>query len=986
MQIFTRWILPAIALVVLCLVAISPFLREGMPLTDDGNLHLYRAIALDDSIRHDGALYPRFSSGLVYGYGAPLFNYFPPTSYYPPVIFHAFGFSWIAAWKATMVFYVFLAGLGAYLLGKEWAGEAAGYITAAAYVYAPYALFDTVSRGTSSEYAAMALMPFALWGFSRLAKEGSRRNLLIATVSFAAFILMHTLMTLFGTVFLLLFCAALWLGSNEKIRLLWQMGLAGILALWLTAFFWWPALAETDFVRIDGVVENLDFIDVTQSLRGVGEIFALPKTADPSQLQAVIPIVYAWPALLLALLAFWHRARWLVLSLWLFVIVTIFLQLEASVSLWRSVPFLSYSQFAWRTMSMGTLALALLAGIGAAQVLDRLGSKWLKSGIFCVLLAISVLYSITWLYRPSSNLQAELIADAQAYEIQTDSLTLSSYSEYLPIWNRARPPLEFSGRLQANPAISISSENWTGSSANLSLNASEATSLVFNWLYFVGWEASIDGQAAEVFPLGEEGFVSIDIEAGQHEIHLVYGMTSTQRNATWVSFAAVIGLNLALIFWPHSYSQDGSEDNQQLVWFVVGTGLSLFLLKILVIDSIDSLFKTERLKDGQIAGLTNPLNANFAGEILLLGAEVTGSVKSGEIAEIRLFWTSLLAEIAVDYSTRLSLRDSQGNIIAESGSFYPGNLATSHWQEGFYLEEIIELAIPPYTAPAQYSIYISLYQSQSGQLLELVNSEGNPMGIDTVVGSMQVTRPDTFVPYVGGFNQDAGGLRLLEISGLPETAQVGDEISFAWLWEDRGHEDKPGIEITWENSSIALTELVNEYPLEYWQRGDIWRGYQRVYVPASLTSGDYGLSVLLNGDEIALGEMRITEPERNFELPEIEGRLELNWQNGIRLLGYERVENEIILYWQPQDFIPESLRLFVQVQDEKGQILAVNDSVPVNWTRPTSGWVPQEIIRTEHPFADLPDSYRLLIGWYRPISGERILLESGEDVFTLELP
>ncbi|MDQ7037030.1 MAG: hypothetical protein Q9P01_19985 [Anaerolineae bacterium] len=91
-------LLVIIALILLTLPVIQPFLQGEMPRTDDGTLHVYRAIALDHSLRNDGALYPRYSSGLVYGYGASLFNYFPPTSYYPTVFLHWTGLSFIQAW------------------------------------------------------------------------------------------------------------------------------------------------------------------------------------------------------------------------------------------------------------------------------------------------------------------------------------------------------------------------------------------------------------------------------------------------------------------------------------------------------------------------------------------------------------------------------------------------------------------------------------------------------------------------------------------------------------------------------------------------------------------------------------------------------------------------------------------------------------------------------------------------------------------------
>jgi hypothetical protein len=217
---------------------------------------------------------------------------------------------------------------------------------------------------------------------------------------------------------------------------------------------------------------------------------------------------------------------------------------------------------------------------------------------------------------------------------------------------------------------------------------------------------------------------------------------------------------------------------------------------------------------------------------------------------------------------------------------------------------------------------------------------------------------------------------------LPASAQVGDELSFNWVWENLAYEN-----VMYNPAQLAFGDTLVRFNFAvYWQTGAIWRVYQRIYVPASLPAGDYQLSVLIDGESIPLTEMQITEPERNFEMPSLENSLEAAWQNGIRLIGYEAIENGIALYWQPQEFITESLRLFVQVQGENGQILAVSDGIPVDWTRPTSGWYPEEIIRTEHRFENLPANYSLLIGWYRPTTGERILLDDGNDALQLSFP
>src|SRR5690606_523903 len=128
---------------------------------------------------------------------------------------------------------------------------------------APYTLFDTVTRGSSNEFAGMALLPFALWGFTRLARSGKRADFLIAVLSYALFIMAHNVMSLYGSLLLIAYCAFLWLTGNKPIRILWQLGSAGIIAVLMTAFFWLPALSETDFVKINGVLDHLDFVDVS---------------------------------------------------------------------------------------------------------------------------------------------------------------------------------------------------------------------------------------------------------------------------------------------------------------------------------------------------------------------------------------------------------------------------------------------------------------------------------------------------------------------------------------------------------------------------------------------------------------------------------------------------------------------------------------------------------------------------------------------------
>ena len=72
---------PAVALAALTLLAAWPVLRAGYPSIGDGLNHYYRLVEFAHLLRQ-GVWFPRWAPDLAYGFGYPLFNYYPPLTYY----------------------------------------------------------------------------------------------------------------------------------------------------------------------------------------------------------------------------------------------------------------------------------------------------------------------------------------------------------------------------------------------------------------------------------------------------------------------------------------------------------------------------------------------------------------------------------------------------------------------------------------------------------------------------------------------------------------------------------------------------------------------------------------------------------------------------------------------------------------------------------------------------------------------------------------
>jgi len=104
--------------------------------------------------------------------------------------------------------------------------------------------------------------------------------------------------------------------------------------------------------------------------------------------------------------------------------------------------------------------------------------------------------------------------------------------------------------------------------------------------------------------------------------------------------------------------------------------------------------------------------------------------------------------------------------------------------------------------------------------------------------------------------------------------------------------------------------------------------------------------------------------------------LEANLSNNAMLLGYDSKHTEVragdalelVLYWRALAPTDEPYTVFVHLIDNKGRIWGQMDNQPVLGTRPTTGWVPGEILRDEYIVlvdkATPPGNYRLEIGMY----------------------
>jgi hypothetical protein len=428
------------------------------------------------------------------------------------------------------------------------------------------------------------------------------------------------------------------------------------------------------------------------------------------------------------------------------------------------------------------------------------------------------------------------------------------------------------------------------------------------------------------------------------------------------------------------------------------------------------------------------LEVEIAGEVAVGHMGLVDHPRRDEALVLAVDWR-VLATPAGDRSFTLHLVDPQGHVWSQADD--AGYIA-AEWRKGDRARQWFELALDRAMPPGSYQARLMLLDAEGARLpVRLPEGIGDAMpvaevrigpdgraraeagrAVHSLFGATSEVAEATGGAMVEGKSERGitadgpGALALLDVAVDARIAPSGT-LSLELLWARSGEEPPPDGLSDWILEARRVTSAAEEltssapeeraavqprildrqpiapgYPPSLWARRELLRGRYALQAPGDLDTGDHDLVLRVGeGPAALIGRVTVDTVARRFETPEaMDVTLDALGSDHLRLLGLDLEPRPLVagepftvtLWWRAESTTDARYKVFVHLDRSDGHLLAQDDSEPAQATRPTSGWLPGEVVADPHRIAPpigLPaGDYVLGIGLYDPVSGARLSL------------
>ena len=557
--------LSAVALIIIFgLLAARSLFRSGYFIMHD-DLQMMRQLEMEKCFL-DGQIPCRWVPDMGYGFGYPLFNFYPPLPYLIGEIFRIFGFAYTSTVKMTFALSMIASGVAMYILAKEFLGRLGAALSAIFYIWAPYHALDVFVRGAMNESWSLVWFPLILWTSYRLIIEKeSRINWVIGlSLSWAALLMSHNIMVLIFTPFFTLWCL-IWFLKGKTLSSLPALLMGGILALGLASFFVLPAIFEQGQVHINTLVS--DYYDFSGHFATLNQLLFSrfwgdgPSTFGTGDGMAFPVGHFHWilSLFIFGLVGLRYLSKKKLDSMTLFVAFgffigwfSVFMTHSKSTPIWLTFPILRFTQFPWRFLTIASLGLSMIAGAIITLLANYIGSKktLLKIVLFpykYLVFGFLLVGLAAWNWSFFKPVRSGPVTDQEKFSGEAWRLQKAAgINDYLPVSAKFAPmeaQTVVAEVISGDGIIQEGSQGtyWTKFIADVT---SSQAGVRINTIYFPQWKVFIDGQeaATSIADSEEWGRMYVNLTKGRHLIYAQIFNTRVRTIGNFISLISWVGL------------------------------------------------------------------------------------------------------------------------------------------------------------------------------------------------------------------------------------------------------------------------------------------------------------------------------------------------------------------------------------------------------------------------------------------------------------
>jgi uncharacterized membrane protein len=409
-------ILPFLLALTAGAAAILPAVLFGVPNNNDLANHYHFAIPFYDALRH-GDLYPSFFPTPNYGYGDVVVRFYPPALYYLLAAGRFVTGNWYAGSLLAITVMSALGSLGAYFWARCYVSQNLAVAAACFYALMPYHLAEFYQAAQLAEFAAGAALLFSLAFTKRVCERNRWRDVAGLAAAYAALILSHLPLAVFGSITLLLY-ALISLRNNGSILreteskahqstmapILLKLTIAVLIGLGASARYWVTMVSEMKWIFADGQHPD-PLLDYSHNF--IFSTFSAEKqeTIWWMGLLAITTALMCLPAVIPLLRSLRAKPQRPLIALGGLLLFSFAMTTIVSKPLWATVPYLRMAQHPFRWLAVTSVIAPVLMAAAVPFWRARLKNHLRPIALaMCGCVLIGVTFSVTQTVRGATFL------------------------------------------------------------------------------------------------------------------------------------------------------------------------------------------------------------------------------------------------------------------------------------------------------------------------------------------------------------------------------------------------------------------------------------------------------------------------------------------------------------------------------------------------------------------------------------------------------